>query len=216
MLRRFLAAMLASFALFTLVSASPAQADHNITLGHWDAYQWQGVFGSNLRYVYVFDRSNDATVKAALQEFTQAFNADAQRRGQGFDPILMYYDDTANAGACLNNVWSGFSGYSFMTVCARAGNTSTTWTAGGHFNNHQPNVWIQRQYGDYNTTFSHVTHELLHAMGMGHSYSCNTADTVMGGYLEAGCSLPVGQKLFVREHDWLAMFNFYAYHPVYQ
>ena len=104
-----------------------------------------------------------------------------------------------------------FPGYSFATVCSGNGGSygsSVTWFGGAGSRaemGYHPWTLIQRDYPDYNTTFSNVAHEILHQMGVGHSSDCRN---LMGGG-EFGCRFQVGVKRYLTEHDWTALADSY-------
>ena len=207
-LRRLVAATAVAVAAIG-ATAAPAQADHGVVGAHYGTYKWGNVQYWNYRAVWVLDRSADPVVGAALREFIAAFNADSARRGlYGIVPVLTYADHRPWAGAC--GPYREYVGYSFMTVCSGNGGrfgTSVTWFGGGGRAEMGYHAWslIQRDYPDYNTTFSNVAHEVLHQLGIGHSRDCNN---VMGGG-EFGCRLRVGVKRYLTEHDWASLADSY-------
>lgn len=196
-------------------TAVPAPADHSVVGTHYGTYKWGGLQQVPYRALWVVDRSSDPTVGAALREFIHAFNADSYRRGHfGVVPILAYLEQSAYARAC--GPFTSLVGYSFSTVCTGNGGrfgSSVTWFGGpGTRAEMGYHSWtlIQRDYPDYNTTFSNVAHELLHQLGVGHSHDCNT---LMGGG-EFGCRFRVGVKRYLTEHDWAALADYYRRIPM--
>lgn len=190
---------------------APAQADHSVSLGHVNAYWWAGnVQNGDCQAMWVFERSGDPTVRAATQEFVNAYNADTINRGlQCIVPYLSFYPDDASIGACFDGAW-GFPGASFMTVCARGGPDSAAGVSvayancgGCHYSHLQPNVLIQRGYPDYRTTYTHVAHEIMHAVGLAHSGDPNSLM-----YWRS----PVGVAKQLNEHDWTALIQTYYHH----
>ncbi|HWC09789.1 MAG TPA: hypothetical protein VG455_01060 [Acidimicrobiales bacterium] len=212
---RRLVAVTAVVVTMASTAISPAQADHRVVGAHYGTYKWAGVQQVPYRALWVIDRSADPTVGAALREFIQAFNGDSYRRGQyGIVPILAYLSQSAHAGAC--GPYTTFAGYSFSTVCSGNGGTfgsSVTWFGGGgnraEIGYHSWTL-VQRDYPDYNTTFSNVAHELLHQLGVGHSSDCGN---LMGGG-EFGCRFQVGAKRYLTEHDWVALTDHYRRTPM--
>ncbi len=208
--------LVACAAVLSLVfgSLAPAQANHALNGSHWGQYQWGGGVKYGYRAFFIFDHSNNATVTAALTEFVTAFNNDSNRRGlYGQVPIMLLWSRPEYAGQCGDV--SGLGGYSFTTVCAGRPasvcglsppvGASITCTGGGHSGEpFHPYTWIQRDYPDYNTTFSHVGHELLHQIGIGHSSD-------PGSLVYPTISL--GVKKYLNEHDWSAVAALYQSHP---
>ena len=213
-LLRFVAA--AAVAVAAIGStAVPAHADHGLVGAHWGRYKWGGTQLDPARAFWVLDRSGAPTVGAALREFIQRYNGDAYRRGLwGVVPVMGYLDQGAHRGAC--DGYTAYRGYSFSTVCSGNGGShasSVTWFgARGTQAELAYHPWslIQRDYPDYNTTFSNVAHEILHQMGVGHSRDCNN---LMGGG-EFGCRLRVGVKRYLTEHDWAALADNYRRIPM--
>ena len=199
-------------------TAVPAHADHTVVGAHYGTFKWAGVeYLGPFRALFVLDSSGDATVGAALREFTTAYNADAQRRGlTGIVPWLTYVDNSRAIGAC--GPYTNIPGYSFSTVCTGNGGnygSSVTWFGGAGTRSEMGyHSWslIQRDYRDYNTTFANVAHELLHQLGVGHSHDCHN---LMGGG-EFGCRFQVGVKRYLTDHDWAALADYYRRIPMSQ
>ncbi len=179
-MKKLLVALAAVLAL-TFGVVQPAQADYSIG-AHWSNGKWGPGLSWNYRWFYVLDRSGDSTVGAALQAVINDLQYDLTARGAwGYVPAPVYLDHNAYAGQCDSTAFSagnGFptlGGYSFMTVCSggQGGGTSVTWKAGGHLaENYHPSIHVQREYPDYNTTYTHLAHEMFHALGVdGHSVS---------------------------------------------
>lgn len=181
---------------------------------HWDNLIWNGT-AYGYRSAFVIDRSNDSTVTAAIHEAIDHFNSVSLANNQwGIVPILQYLDQNAYAYAGCDGMTS-VSGFNFMSVCSGgpASGASITYTSAGHAGetgSFHPHIHIQREYPDYNTTFSHVYHEILHGIGIGHSSNC--AD-LMGG-AEFGCKLKVGVKRFPTPADINPMTLYYFLHPM--
>ncbi len=213
-MRRVLVGLVAALAL-TFGVASPAQASPTVAYGHWSYYKW-GPVAQPIRAFYVFDRTRDNTVHQALQSVINDLKYDLEARGAwGVVPAPVYIQDDANFGQCdstpfsSGNGFQNFPGYSFSTVCAggRGGGTSITWTSGLHYGeNYHPSIHVQREYADYNTTYTHLVHELLHAMGLGHTSNC--AD-LMGG-AEFGCRITPGVLKKPSPQDYDGLTNFYG------
>jgi hypothetical protein len=198
-------------------TAAPAHSDHSTPGAHYGTYKWAGVQQAPYRALWVLDRSGDPTVGAALREFITAYNSDASRRGlYGIVPVMAYLDQRAYRGGC--DGYTAYAGYSFSTVCTGNGGnhgSSVTWFGGaGSRAEMGYHSWslIQRDYPDYNTTFSNVAHELLHQLGIGHSHDCHN---LMGGG-EFGCRFQVGVKRYLTEHDWAALADYYRRIPMWQ
>ncbi|HEX2191824.1 MAG TPA: hypothetical protein VHH09_01395 [Acidimicrobiales bacterium] len=196
-------------------TSAPAHADHGVVGAHWGTYKWWGQQQVAARGFWVLDRSGDPTVGAALREFINTYNADAHRRGvAGYVPVMAYLDQSYHRGAC--DGFTAYAGFSFSTVCSGNGGnygSSITWFGGAGSRaelGYHPWSLIQRDYPDYNTTFSNVAHEILHQLGIGHSYDCNN---LMGGG-EHGCRLQVGVKRYLTEHDWAALIDHYRRLPM--
>ena len=210
-MRRFLVAIAAMST--AVLGVSPVEADHNVTLGHTNAYWWNGrVENAGCQAAWVLDRSGDPVVSAATQEFINAYNSDTVNRGLDcVVPYLAYADQRQHAGQCFDGAW-GFAGYSFITMCNRGGIDSANGISvaysdcgGCHYSHLQANVLIQRGYGDYKTTYTHVAHELAHAVfGLAHSGDV--------GSLMYPRVTQIGVAKQLTEHDWLALKNKYLYH----
>ena len=210
-MRKFLAVLVAALSI-GVMGVSPVQADHNVTLGHTNAYWWGGrVENPSCQAAWVFDRSGDTTVNAATQEFINAYNNDTYNRGlQCVVPYLAYVNDYSSIGQCFDGAY-GFPGWSFITMCSRGGIDSQNGYSvaysdcgGCHYSHLQANVLIQRGYPDYLTTYTHVAHELAHAlMGLAHSGD-------VGSLMYP--SVPVGRAKQLSEHDWVALRNKYVNH----
>ncbi len=175
---RKLWAALAAVALVMVGFASPAHADYSIG-SHWSYFKWAGSY-QPVRAFYLFDRSGDSTVHAAMQQVLSDLAYDLNARNAwGIVPAPTYIQDDADFGQCdstpfsAGNGFQSFVGYSFITLCAggQGGGTSITWSAGVHnAENYHPSIHVQREYSDYNSTYTHLYHELFHALGVsGHS-----------------------------------------------
>ena len=213
-LRRLVAVAVVTVAIVGS-TGMPAQADHTVVGAHYGTYKWWNTQYWGYRAVWILDRSGDPTVGAALREFIVTFNNDSARRGlYGIVPVLAYADQRPWAGQC--GPFTEFAGYSFATVCSGNGGnygSSVTWFGGSGTRAEMGyHSWalIQRDYADYNTTFSNVAHELLHMLGVGHSRDCNN---LMGGG-EFGCRFTVGAKRYLTEHDWSALADYYRRMPL--
>ncbi len=195
--------------------ASPAHAAPNVTGGHWSYFKW-GAQAQPVRAFYVLDRTGNATLHAAIQNFIADFQYDLiARQAYGIVPAPVYLQQDPDVGNCDSTPFStggGFQqygGYSFITICAggRGAGTSVTWTPGGHYGeNYHPSIHIQREYPDYNTTYTHVAHEMLHAIGLGHTSNC--AD-LMGG-AEYGCKITPGVLKKPSPQDYDGLTSFYG------
>ena len=208
-------------ALSLLLVATPATpalaAPPAVNLGgHWSYFKWGPGWTAGVRMFYVYDRSGNATVAAALQHVINDLKYDLNARNAwGIVPAPVYVEGSANTGQCDSSStspgggFSGLGGYSFITICSGTlyNGTSIAWTSGGHYaENYHPSIHLDRQYADYNTTYSALAHELLHTMGVGHTDNCND---LMGG-AEFGCRLTVGALKKPSGADYDALTNFYG------
>lgn len=183
-----------------------------------DGYWWAGAaqsvpgYGTACNAMYVFDRSGDATIHAALAQFIADYNALSTAVGRTCKfPILTYYRDDAHIGQCQMAAWQ-FAGYSFTTLCSLpipnplGRGRSIAWTASGmgKVSQQQNNVYIQRDFPDFNTQYTNVGHELGHAMGLNH----NRFDTTSIMYP----SHTVGVKSGYNGNDLVVFARFYDAH----
>jgi hypothetical protein len=197
---RLIAGLLTVMTLVVGPGVTPAHAAPSVELGHWTNFRWGPGTESlwPVRAFYVLDRSADATVGAALRQVIEDLRSDLTGRGAwGMVPAPLYLENNVYAGQCDSTPWSGgggfqsMRGYSFITVCAggRGNGTSVTWTSGQHAADpNHPSIHVQREYPDFNTTYTALAHELLHALGVGHTSDCND---LMGG-AEYGCGQRAG------------------------
>ncbi|MEO6064988.1 MAG: matrixin family metalloprotease [Lysobacterales bacterium] len=154
---------------------------YGVVLTWVNGYWWNGVpqqvgaYGTACNAMYVIDRSGDATVNRATADFVRDFNTLSNAIGRTCRfPVLVHSIQNQYVGQCARATWN-FQGYSFTTLCRQpipnpnSRGTSIAYTAGAGISHYQPNTFIQRDFADYNTTYSHVGHELSHAMGLDHS-----------------------------------------------
>lgn len=75
--------------------------DHSFNGYHAGAYYWTGTKHSDIRYLWVFDRTTDPASSQGLREYIGAM----QNLWGNFPglPYLLYYDDRANAGGCFDD-----------------------------------------------------------------------------------------------------------------
>lgn len=218
-MRRTLAAIGIALALFMApMPAAHAVVLPDITNGHWSYFKWPGYPVQAIRMFYVLDRTGaaDTTAHDAMQAAINDFYYDLDARSaRGIVPAPVYLRDDANAGQCDSTPQSGtggftgFVGYSFITVCAGgpAAGTSITWTSAPHHaENYHPSIWLSRTYTDFNSTYSLFMHELLHAEGMRHTDDCT--DLMGGG--EYGCALTVGVLKKPSGLDYDGLVRFYG------
>lgn len=221
MIRRTLAALVAAVSLVLGVAVAPAHAavPPAITLGHWSYFQWNGQYVAG-RAFYIYDRSGDSTIHAALQQVINDLQYDLNARNAwGIVPAVYYVQDDANVGACGD--FGSLAGYSFITLCSGGLGGGTSYTTsdigGGHYagngGNLHPSIHIEREYPDYNTTYSMIAHELLHAYGMRHTDNC--ADLMGGSEFTPSCRLTVGVLKHPSPADFDAMTNFYGGYGVF-
>src|SRR5215207_3078069 len=92
-LGRLLAVTLGALTLLTGTATVPAQADH-ILSSHWSYFKWPGYTPTGVRAFYVFDRSGDATVGAAIRQSLADLEFDLRARNAwGIVPAPSYIND---------------------------------------------------------------------------------------------------------------------------
>lgn len=200
---RLLAVLLGALSLLLSTGVQPASASHDARYSHWGAYSWNGVKQIDGRSFYLYDRSSDPTVTAAVQEFVQAYNNDITRRGKyGIYPAIAYVRDTTSINVCGNVNWTGWS---FMTLCSiEPGHmgVASVMPDGFHNENYQPYVLV-RPGMSYDNAFTTVCAEVGHTFGLGHqpndSGSCEVAAS------------PGGKRYF-NEHDFQELEAIYNPH----
>ncbi len=212
--------LVALAAALTLTFGLPTPASAAMTIGtHWSNHEWAAAYAPNsvaVRAFFVLDRSGDATIHAALAQVLADLQYDLQARGAwGLVPAPVVIQEDQFVGQCDSTPWSAgngyqaFVGYSFATLCSggQGGGTSVTWKAGAHAaENYHPSMHIQREYSDYNTTYTHIYHELFHVLGIdGHGVSPSLMRP----------TLPAGQLIKPTGADYDVLTNFYVPHPMF-
>jgi len=154
---------------FSVVAPSPAHAAAEYENAHWSKYQWYGKTVSDQRYFWLFDRTGNATMHQAIQQWVQSWNN--QRNAiMPSAPAVYYSQDDANVGKCGNYNWYG---YSYMTFCqgdpGTTGVANLMWSSSGG-GNHMLNPFVVvRPAGlNYGQLFTATAHEMGHVLGLGH------------------------------------------------
>ena len=213
----------AAMALAAVLSATAlpeAKADHwTGGSGHWSNHEWPGVYAPNsvpVRAFYIFDRSGNGTVSAALQQVLGDLKYDLDARGWwGYVPAPVYVDDNVNAGQCT--WYPEFNQYHFITLCSDGRSGGITWSAGDHdaepWHSH---IWVGTNGGTYPyaAIYNITYHELLHAMGLRNGpcgqgqHSCDPANLMYPVVPTNTIKRPTG-------HDYDALGAFYLNHWIY-
>ncbi len=195
--------LVAAVALLLCGMTGTAAADHQTKNGgvHWGRFRWANNVGSTDRAFYLVDRTGNAMMHQAIQQWIASWNGQRNLNVKSA-PLVMYYLDDPSVGQCKN-----FGpGYSFITFCAgdpgTTGITSLQWV-GRHMAT--PNVMIKPAGLNYGQMFTAVTHEMGHVLGLSHRPEVGVTMHANGNF--------DGQIHWYDQHDLDALNALYGTHP---
>lgn len=196
---------------------SPAQADHGIGYSHWSNFEWPGLVGTDThpaRGFYVLDRTGDSTYGAAMQQAINDYAYDQAARGwQGIIPNMVYLAQPEYAGQC--GYFPEFTMYHFITVCTNGSSGGVTYAAGLHnAEPYHPFIQVGTYWGDYNTRYNIIYHELFHAAGIAFG-PCGQGDHSCDPRNLLYPTVPVGTMKKPTGHDYDALWAGLAPHYIY-